>query len=72
MVFYKGRAPNGRKTEWKMNEYKAIEAAASSNGVTPTVRNHMLIFLYSENNDQDDVFERLGKDKIHNQVPNST
>ncbi|XP_008462671.2 NAC domain-containing protein 90-like [Cucumis melo] len=24
MVFYKGRAPNGTKTEWKMNEYKAI------------------------------------------------
>ncbi|XWS59453.1 hypothetical protein CRYUN_Cryun08bG0123200 [Craigia yunnanensis] len=38
MVFYKGRAPNGRKTEWKMIEYKAIEAAASSNGATPTLR----------------------------------
>lgn len=24
MVFYKGRAPNGTKTEWKMNEYKAV------------------------------------------------
>ncbi|KGN48278.1 hypothetical protein Csa_004186 [Cucumis sativus] len=24
MVFYNGRAPNGTKTEWKMNEYKAI------------------------------------------------
>ncbi|KAH1122023.1 hypothetical protein J1N35_005183 [Gossypium stocksii] len=24
-VFYNGRAPNGRKTEWKMNEYKAFE-----------------------------------------------
>lgn len=38
MVFYQGRAPAGEKTEWKMNEYKAIEgetdaaaaAAASS------------------------------------------
>ncbi|XP_007027833.2 PREDICTED: NAC domain-containing protein 90 isoform X1 [Theobroma cacao] len=39
MVFYNGRAPNGRKTEWKMIEYKAIvEAAASSNGATPTLR----------------------------------
>ncbi|KAL3839302.1 hypothetical protein ACJIZ3_023893 [Penstemon smallii] len=25
MVFYVGRAPNGRKTQWKMNEYKAID-----------------------------------------------
>ncbi|KAG5243940.1 NAC domain-containing protein [Salix suchowensis] len=25
MVFYEGRAPNGRKTEWKMNEFKAME-----------------------------------------------
>ncbi|XP_058214173.1 uncharacterized protein LOC131325757 [Rhododendron vialii] len=24
MEFYKGRAPSGRKTEWKMHEYKAI------------------------------------------------
>ncbi|KAL3755617.1 hypothetical protein ACJRO7_002636 [Eucalyptus globulus] len=30
MVFYTGRTPNGVKTEWKMNEYKAIEGAASS------------------------------------------
>ena len=72
MVFYKGRAPYGRKTEWKMNEYKVIEEAASSNGATPTVRNHMPSFLYSKNNDEDDVFDRLGKAKIHNQVPNLT
>ncbi|XP_040992861.1 NAC domain-containing protein 90-like [Juglans microcarpa x Juglans regia] len=25
MVFYKGKAPTGRKTKWKMNEYRAIE-----------------------------------------------
>ncbi|KAI4378542.1 hypothetical protein MLD38_016006 [Melastoma candidum] len=29
MVFYTGRAPTGVKTEWKMNEYKAVEAEAS-------------------------------------------
>ncbi|XVE96376.1 hypothetical protein REPUB_Repub02eG0215900 [Reevesia pubescens] len=39
MVFYNGRAPNGRKTEWTMNEYKAIDEAAASNGATPTLRN---------------------------------
>ncbi|XP_031122657.1 NAC domain-containing protein 90-like [Ipomoea triloba] len=25
MVFYKGKSPCGRKTKWKMNEYRAIE-----------------------------------------------
>ncbi|KVI03531.1 No apical meristem (NAM) protein [Cynara cardunculus var. scolymus] len=30
MVFYKGRAPTGKKTEWKMNEYKAFKKEASS------------------------------------------
>ncbi|XVF55767.1 hypothetical protein PTKIN_Ptkin06aG0063700 [Pterospermum kingtungense] len=41
MVFYKGRAPNGRKTDWKMNEYKAIDEEASSctgATATPTLR----------------------------------
>uniref|UniRef100_A0A0E0MJT8 NAC domain-containing protein n=1 Tax=Oryza punctata TaxID=4537 RepID=A0A0E0MJT8_ORYPU len=27
MVFYQGRAPTGTKTRWKMNEYKAVDAA---------------------------------------------
>ncbi|KAJ9181357.1 hypothetical protein P3X46_009495 [Hevea brasiliensis] len=34
MVFYKGRAPNGRKTDWKMNEYKAIQGESSSSSST--------------------------------------
>lgn len=36
MVFYKGRAPNGEKTQWKMNEYKAShgEASLTNNHVT--------------------------------------
>ncbi|XP_010541267.2 PREDICTED: NAC domain-containing protein 90 [Tarenaya hassleriana] len=29
MVFYTGRAPTGRKTKWKMNEYKAIDGIAN-------------------------------------------
>ncbi|KAF3441628.1 hypothetical protein FNV43_RR15543 [Rhamnella rubrinervis] len=29
MVFYVGRAPNGKKTDWKMNEYKELEAPSS-------------------------------------------
>ncbi|KAL6141671.1 hypothetical protein ACLB2K_059959 [Fragaria x ananassa] len=41
MVFYTGRSPNGSKTEWKMNEYKAIEeddqlhAPSSSSSAAP-------------------------------------
>ncbi|CAL0310531.1 unnamed protein product [Lupinus luteus] len=39
MVFYSGRASNGRKTDWKMNEYKAIEdEASSSNKIGPKLR----------------------------------
>ncbi|XP_031282569.1 NAC domain-containing protein 90-like [Pistacia vera] len=42
MVFYRGRAPSGRKTEWKMNEYKAIEGEASaSTSATPPVRQEL-------------------------------
>lgn len=38
MVYYEGRAPHGRKTEWKMNEYKAIDAeAAAANSANPPV-----------------------------------
>ncbi|XVE75931.1 hypothetical protein DITRI_Ditri12bG0131300 [Diplodiscus trichospermus] len=35
MVFYEGRAPSGKKTEWKMNEYQAIQGEASSANAEP-------------------------------------
>ncbi|KAF8397930.1 hypothetical protein HHK36_016856 [Tetracentron sinense] len=39
MVFYKGKAPTGRKTKWKMNEYRAIEREATiSNCAIPKVK----------------------------------
>ncbi|XP_058204864.1 NAC domain-containing protein 96-like [Rhododendron vialii] len=41
MVFYKGRAPTGTKTEWKMNEYRAVDgesASPSSLSATPKLR----------------------------------
>ncbi|XP_038992783.1 NAC domain-containing protein 90-like [Hibiscus syriacus] len=36
MVFYKGKTPAGKKTKWKMNEYRAIEAVANPSAVTTT------------------------------------
>lgn len=38
MVFYEGRAPLGKKTKWKLNEYRALEEATSS-GANPQVCN---------------------------------
>ncbi|KAF8048855.1 hypothetical protein N665_2369s0001 [Sinapis alba] len=35
MVFYIGKAPTGRKTKWKMNEYKGIDETASSISTVP-------------------------------------
>jgi len=37
MVFYIGKAPSGRKTKWKMHEYKAIEQSDPSNTNPPKV-----------------------------------
>nr|GMD61588.1 NAC domain-containing protein 90 [Ipomoea batatas] len=47
MVFYNGKAPCGRKTKWKMNEYRAIEevllpATSSSTATVPKVPNNQL------------------------------
>ncbi|KAJ6895315.1 NAC domain-containing protein 90-like [Populus alba x Populus x berolinensis] len=38
MVFYTGKAPSGRKTKWKMNEYRAIEVHESSRNATSKLR----------------------------------
>ncbi|XVF46940.1 hypothetical protein PTKIN_Ptkin03bG0068800 [Pterospermum kingtungense] len=39
MVFYRGKTPSGKKTKWKMNEYRAIEVVAhSSAAATPKLR----------------------------------
>ncbi|KAA8516760.1 hypothetical protein F0562_017042 [Nyssa sinensis] len=47
MVFYKGRAPSGKKTEWKMNEYRAIEGeTSSSSGVTQLRQEFSLCRVY--------------------------
>ncbi|XP_057484706.1 NAC domain-containing protein 90-like [Actinidia eriantha] len=39
MVFYEGKAASGRKTKWKMNEYRAIEQPAGC--TVPKLRNEL-------------------------------
>ncbi|KAL3518564.1 hypothetical protein ACH5RR_021153 [Cinchona calisaya] len=43
MVFYNGKAPTGRKTKWKMHEYRAIkeELSTSSTHVIPKLRHEV-------------------------------
>ncbi|KAF6984921.1 hypothetical protein CFC21_002865 [Triticum aestivum] len=55
MVFYRGRAPAGAKTKWKMNEYRALEedgadadaAAPASNPVFQVRSEFSLCRLYT-------------------------
>ncbi|XP_042451369.1 NAC domain-containing protein 90-like [Zingiber officinale] len=45
MVFYRGRAPTGAKTEWKMNEYRALEQPSADNAgaVPPRLRSEFSV-----------------------------
>lgn len=36
MVFYRGRAPSGTKTKWKMNEYRAFQHERDDGAGAPT------------------------------------
>lgn len=51
MVFYNGKAPAGRKTKWKMHEYRAIEMESTdlntntNNTAVPKVCNSSLCFF---------------------------
>ncbi|KAK1275614.1 NAC domain-containing protein 90 [Acorus gramineus] len=38
MVFYEGRAPTGRKTKWKMNEYRALEEERATPAIASQFR----------------------------------
>lgn len=53
MVFYRGKAPTGRKTKWKMHEYRAIQPSNSNQSSSiPTVHIHIHIYthIYSLHN----------------------
>ncbi|BAF17586.1 NAC domain-containing protein 90 [Oryza sativa Japonica Group] len=42
MVFYRGRAPAGAKTKWKMNEYRAFEEDDDNAAAAAPAQNHYL------------------------------
>ncbi|XP_010520443.1 PREDICTED: NAC domain-containing protein 90 [Tarenaya hassleriana] len=46
MVFYIGKAPTGRKTRWKMNEYKAIDGTANMSPIPQLRHEFSLCRLY--------------------------
>ncbi|XP_058088221.1 NAC domain-containing protein 90-like [Magnolia sinica] len=46
MVFYEGRAPTGKKTKWKLNEYKALEETSYSNAVPKFRHEYSLCRVY--------------------------
>ncbi|XP_058087823.1 NAC domain-containing protein 90-like [Magnolia sinica] len=48
MVFYEGRAPTGKKTKWKLNEYRALEEASSSNAVPRLRHEYSLCRVYTK------------------------
>ncbi|KAF2289698.1 hypothetical protein GH714_038019 [Hevea brasiliensis] len=59
MVFYMGRIPLGRKTEWKMNEYRVIqEEASSSTGPNPTLRQEFTLCRVYKNSKCRRAFDR--------------
>ncbi|XP_037492117.1 NAC domain-containing protein 90-like [Jatropha curcas] len=75
MVFYTGRAPYGRKTVWKMNEYKAIvqEHASSSSSTTagsPVLRHEFSLCRVYKKSKSLRAFDRrpLGVEMLRDQT----
>ncbi|MQM06199.1 hypothetical protein Taro_039021 [Colocasia esculenta] len=57
MVFYEGKAPTGRKTSWKMNEYKAYDEPSSS-GETMKLRSEFSVCRLHRNSGCQRSFDR--------------
>ncbi|CAA7054221.1 unnamed protein product [Microthlaspi erraticum] len=57
MVFYTGKAPTGRKTPWKMNEYKAVDERACVSTI-PKLRHEFSICRIYKKSGSSRAFDR--------------
>ncbi|XP_052176062.1 NAC domain-containing protein 90-like [Diospyros lotus] len=59
MVFYIGKAPTGRKTDWKMNEYRTIEGeVSSSRNAIPKLRQDLSLCRVHRSSTRLGAFDR--------------
>ncbi|KAK9069186.1 hypothetical protein SSX86_013302 [Deinandra increscens subsp. villosa] len=70
MVFYNGRVPSGRKTKWKMNEYKAFQDESSNSKRKPKLMGEFsLCRIYVKTNTLRAFDRRPSGVMIHKQLP---
>ncbi|KVI03545.1 NAC domain-containing protein 90-like isoform X1 [Cynara cardunculus var. scolymus] len=70
LVFYNGRAPNGTKTKWKMNEYKAFQQEPSNTNPKPKlIEEFSLCRVYVKSNCLRSFDRRPPGVTINEQVP---
>ncbi|KAK7312656.1 hypothetical protein VNO77_36694 [Canavalia gladiata] len=72
MVFYKGKAPTGRKTKWKMNEYRAIQVSNNSSTHIPQLRREFSLCRVYVISGSFRAFDRrpLERERVHNIIEN--
>ncbi|XP_011094538.1 putative NAC domain-containing protein 61 isoform X1 [Sesamum indicum] len=66
MVFYVGRAPNGRRTVWKMNEYKAIQTDKGTNNPMQNLQNIKMLESFRQADHQHDDRHEAAADSTSN------
>ncbi|KAL3850286.1 hypothetical protein ACJIZ3_012168 [Penstemon smallii] len=66
MVFYKGKAPTGRKTKWKMNEYRAIKQDLPTS--IPKLRHELSLCRIYVGSGSVRAFDRRPTDHLNNIV----
>ncbi|RRT79893.1 hypothetical protein B296_00024295 [Ensete ventricosum] len=63
LVFYRGRAPRGTKTDWVMNEYRLPEAANSASSAMPLKEDVVLCKVYMKATSLKELEQRAAKEE---------